>query len=287
MGSTQRRVRAITGRARLLLALEAGALRYPTPLRWRSVRSIPARWLAALGGRRSTNWLGRPLAYEVRFESVLMHVHQSLALEMLARMGLPASATVLDVGGNIGQFGTAMITARPDIHLISLEPNPACRAILETNAENHSGWTVLPYGLSSQPGTAHFWFVPGRSGQGSVHRENAHANVIGASDSSVVQTDVEFISAEQLQQLIRETFAHFDLVKVDVEGHERMVLPEVAQLNWRYLLIEVGEGREGGVSAQDAAEILAERGVRVVQIASTADGSEPTYDVLFERQIVS
>ena len=267
----------------MLLALEAGALRYPKHLRWRSMRSIPARWLAVLGRRRSTNWLGQPIAYETRFESILMHAHQSLAVQMLAQMDLPQRATVLDVGGNVGQFGTAMITARPDVHLISLEPNPACRRLLETNAARQPRWTVLPYGLSSRPGTTTFWFVPGRSGQGSVHRANAHDNVIGATEAHVVRTTVELISAGQLHGLLPEDVSFIDLVKVDVEGYERMVLPEVAQMDWRYLLIEVGTVREGGVSAHEAAEILAGHGVTVTQIASTADGSEPTHDVLFER----
>ncbi len=278
------RMSAVTSRARLLFALEWGARRYPSPLRRSSIRSLPGRWLAALRGTRRTTWMGTPLEYEVRFDSILMHVHQALAIEVLRKANLTQGAAVLDIGGNIGQFGIAMLSLRPDLDLLSLEPNPACHLTLRTNASAQRNWQVVPKGLSSEPGPMTFWFVPGKTGQGSVHRNNAHLNVLGADEGSVQDVTVEFITADQLLDELPHGFSSsFELIKVDVEGHERMVLPEIVRLGWRYLLIEVGEGRDGGLSDDDVRSMLAESGIVVRSLMRSGAPDERTYDILYER----
>ncbi len=278
------RMSAVTSRARLVLALEWGARRYPAPLRRSSIRSLPGRWLAALRGTRRTTWMGSPVKYEVRFDSILMHVHQALAVEVLQETDLTQGASVLDIGGNIGQFGIAMLSLRPDLDLLSLEPNPACHPILRTNASAQRNWQVIPKGLSSEPGPMTFWFVPGKTGQGSIHRNNAHLNVLGADATTVREATVDFIAADQLlYELPAGISPSFELVKVDVEGHERMVVPEVAKLQWRYLLIEVGEGRDGGLSDDGVRSLLAEHGIAVRMLLRSGADDDTTYDVLYER----
>jgi len=129
-----------------------------------------------------------------------------------------------------------------------------------------------------------FWFVPGKTGQGSIHRNNAHLNVLGADATTVREATVDFIAADQLlDELPAGISPSFELVKVDVEGHERMVVPEVAKLQWRYLLIEVGEGRDGGLSDDDVRSLLAEHGIAVRMLLRSGADDDTAYDVLYER----
>ncbi len=129
-----------------------------------------------------------------------------------------------------------------------------------------------------------FWFVPGKTGQGSVHRNNAHLNVLGADEDSAQDVTVEFITADQLLDELPHGFSSsFELIKVDVEGHERMVIPEVAKLQWRYLLVEVGEGRDGGLSDDGVRSMLAEHGIAVRMLLRSGADDATTYDVLYER----
>lgn len=269
-------------RALQLIRVETGAWRYPQPLRTGSYRSLPARWVAVLRGRRTAPWMGFPMVYEARFESVLMHVHQRMVLHFLSELDLAGGARVLDIGANIGQFGVALLSVRPDLEIVSLEPNPGSRVLLEANAARHPGqWSVVRAGLSSEPGAATLWYVPGRSAQGSMIRANASRDLLGSPDDQVTGVRVDLISGATLLERLSDHQRDFTLVKVDVEGYEREVIGELADLSWRYLLIEVGVAL-GGVTASDVQTRLESEGLNVTLLRTQEHGNG-VFDVLFER----
>lgn len=270
-------------RALRFVRLEAGARRYPQVLRIGSYRSLPARWVAVALGRRMAPWMAFPMAYEARFESVLMHLHQSMVLHFLSELDLPRGARVLDIGANIGQFGVALLSVRPDLEIVSLEPNPVSRGLLERNASRHPArWSVVAAGLSSEPGPATLWYVPGRSAQGSMIRANASRGMLGSPEDEVTAVRVDLISAATLLERLSDHQRDFTLVKVDVEGYEREVIGELARLSWRYLLIEVG-GTRGGVTALDAQTQLENEGLDVTLRLGHGLNGDGVRDVLFER----
>jgi FkbM family methyltransferase len=272
---------ALISRIFSVFQLELSALRLPKAQRTKSLRSIPARWFAILRGKRDIMWLGRRYRFETRFEPILMHVHQGLVEELIKAGALPHSPRILDIGANTGQFGTAVLAVRPDAHIDSLEPNPACRALLEENARPEPGWHVHPFGVSDVDGHAELWFVPGRSGQGSIYRDNAARDMIGRANSQVRSYQVDVICGATLSELFPQSL---DLIKVDVEGLERIVLQEVACLSWRYLLVELGGDRDGALDEHDVVELLANAGTSASLDCSFGDPAS-THDVLLKRAV--
>lgn len=226
-------------------------------------------------------WLDVGFRFETRFEPILMHVHQKLVLEIKSLGLLPARARVLDIGANTGQFGTALKALREDIRIISLEPNPLCRSLLEINASTHRDWDVLPFGLAGKDDQLKLWYVPGRSGQGSVYRQNATVNLVGEARavSNVRSATVDVVSGRTLRTHVSDGF---DLVKVDVEGFEATVLPEITAFSWRYLCVELGGTREGALSEEEASSLLARCGAPV-RFIHRVGAPEATHDVIFER----
>lgn len=133
------KARAYMARLGQVFQLEASAFRLPPALRRASFTSLPSRWIATIRGARRIDWQGRPYHFETRFEPILMHVHQALVGELVKAGALPPRPTILDVGANTGQFGTSVLIVRPHAKIDSLEPNPACRALLEENARDDAG----------------------------------------------------------------------------------------------------------------------------------------------------
>jgi hypothetical protein len=74
----------------------------------------------------------------------------------------------------------------------------------------------------------------------------------------------------------------FTLVKVDVEGYERMVIAELANLSWRYLLIEIG-GARGGLTADEALALLRGQALEVTMVGEHDVNGDAVADVLFAR----
>ena len=273
------RISAYWSRARALAQLEFSALRLPPEQRRQSLTSIPARWTSIARGKRVITWLGRPYHFETRFEPVLMHVHQILVGELIEAGVLPESPEILDVGANTGQFGTAVLAVRPAARINSLEPNPTCRALLEANALPEPGWKVHPFGVSDTDGQVELWFVPGRSGQGSVYRNNAAHDMVGDAESQIESAQVDVVCGASLRQLFPQSF---DLIKVDVEGLERVVLGEGAELSWTYLLVELGGDRDGALGEHDVIDLLVRAGIEASLVGSFGDANT-THDVLVKR----
>lgn len=268
-------------RAWKLVQLEMGAYAYPLEIRRSSLRSLPSRWGAVIVGKRHVRWLDVEYTFETRFEPILMHVHQKLVLELAALGALPTAARILDIGANTGQFGTALKALRKDIQITSLEPNPTCRSLLEANAASHRGWDVLPLGLAQEDGHVVLWYVPGRSGQGSVYRQNATANMIGEAQAiaGVQSVTIDVVTGQTLRTLVADGF---DVVKVDVEGFEATVLPELAAFSWRYLCVELGGKRAGAIGEDEASSLLARAGAPVRAIRRLGS-PQSTHDVIFSR----
>lgn len=236
-------------------------------------------------GRRTFPWSGIDFVSEAPTEAVLMHVHQRLVAELLNDLHLPTNPKVLDVGTHNGQFAACLIGMRPDATVVSLEPNPTTFPIAQTNSESMArlgrDWRVLPVGLDSESGTRAFYFVRGRSGQGSLYRENATREMIGNPGADLVSQPLEFVDAKGLRERFCLGSEKWNLIKVDVEGHELMILPQLVELGFDYLLVEVGAARRGKSTVEDVEVELLRAGVQVVHLASYGAIDE-VHDALFK-----
>ena len=274
----------LASRVTLLVRLEAGTLSYPRAIRRPAILSLPRRWANVIRGSGRTPWGSSRLHYETRFEPILMHVHQRLAISVVDALNEPSSRpirNILDIGANVGQFTVGMLALDPQLRVVSFEPNPSTFPILARNAAQFPAWEVVDAGVSDHSGTAHLHYLPGRSGQGSLEPANASRSVWNAHDSDVRSTPVRLVTGDWINS---HYSSEWDLIKIDVEGHERSVLAGIANLRWRYLLIEVSPGRGGIDDEANLRRLLAEQGVEI-EALTVIESSATGKDILVHRRV--
>lgn len=123
---------------------------------------------------------------------------------------IPAGATVLDVGANIGMLCCSLAVQRPDLRIVAVEPVPDNVACLRENlAVNDIGNVeVIHAGVAEKPGALYFdssgpWSSVQATGEGAR---------------------VECITLDSLD------FTNVALVKIDVEGWEPQVIAGATEL---------------------------------------------------------
>jgi FkbM family methyltransferase len=124
---------------------------------------------------------------------------------------------IFDVGANVGAWSAHAAQRFPGADLHAFEPHPGAFAQLEQ--------TLRPLGvachrlaLGAEPGHATLHFDPGKTVLSSLHQRDLQAFGL-ALDASV---DVEVARLDDLCDELG--LATVDLLKIDVEGHERDVL---------------------------------------------------------------
>jgi FkbM family methyltransferase len=154
--------------------------------------------------------------------------------------------SVLDIGGNIGQFS---FTAKKMMNPKSIdifEPNHNVFKLLEKNVKSLKGVNIFKYGIGKASDTL-MHFEPGRSGLGSIIEENA------GELSNLEQVDIEII--KNPAKLTKRSF--YDLIKIDVEGYEYEVIKNISGITCRYIFIELsGQSRAKTHSHSDLLKII-------------------------------
>lgn len=127
--------------------------------------------------------------------------------EALASLDGRPPLNVVDLGGNVGLFGTYVLTRFPDARLTSIEPDPSNAAILRRcialNAPDR--WELIEACALNHSG--HVWF------EGGLFADSHVADRPGAGRSTPC-VDVMPLLAEA------------DLVKIDIEGSEWPLLSD-------------------------------------------------------------
>lgn len=232
---------------------------------------------AVLHDAREVPFLGEPFAYDNRFTPILLPAYLAQARRIRAGMRTTAVDTVLDVGANVGQFAAAVLGQSPAARIWSFEPNPQILPLLERNARPHPAWTVLPYGIGPDDDSVDLWVTEGKSGQGSLRRENA---VLGLRAASPVALRVALrkLTAERLRAL--DVPPVVDLLKVDVEGAERSVLQGLAAVQWRYLALEFSGDSARGLTLPAAIDLIESIWRRRPETVWSDDASRGAADAL-------
>jgi FkbM family methyltransferase len=185
--------------------------------RWRHSRLVRAgayRIGEALGDRVL---VGKTLGGSAMALSMRDHQHRSIyfsgeyepEITALFRRLVSPGAVVFDVGANAGYFSILSRELGASVH--SFEPNPNVRALLLRSASlGPEGITVVAAACSERPGRMPLYLSdPGNTGMTSL---------IVPGERSV---EVDVIT---LDEYAERTSTRPDLVKIDVEGHEREVL---------------------------------------------------------------
>lgn len=153
--------------------------------------------------------IGRAIAYTGVFDMPLT--------ETILRLTEPGDLA-LDVGANVGYVTSLMARrAGPTGRVIAFEPHPTIHPVLEENARR---WHTDPSVAAVE---ARRLALSNESGAGHLHVEGVegHMGLFALSDSANGDVGLE-VELGRLDDLLAESPPQ--LLKIDVEGHERAVL---------------------------------------------------------------
>jgi FkbM family methyltransferase len=135
----------------------------------------------------------------------------------------------LDMGANLGLH--SIIMSRCGFNVTCFEPDPHHFELLSRNMERNGVKTVTPMNaaVSTAEGTLEFVRVKGNT-TGS-HLAGSKSNVYG-------DTDVFPVKVYAFADLVKDA----DFVKLDIEGHEKVVLTSTTAAQWQKLdmMAEIG-----------------------------------------------
>lgn len=202
---------------------------------WLKLSYYPALFVTYIGilfGKKRVKYLGKVFQYDNVATPLNLQIYPyEITKKILKNMSVPPK-TVLDIGGNIGQFSRTLLHFADSIEVVDIfEPNPVIFPLLERNLNPYSG-RAKPYnvGLSTKKSAKGvIYYQPGKSATGSLLQENA--GQIGELQKETIST------VNHPADLTKRT--EYDLVKIDVEGYEIEVIKTLENLKVSYLFIEV------------------------------------------------
>jgi FkbM family methyltransferase len=251
-GASSSRLRWIARKGRDLVELERELFAAPGLTVRERLQLSARRYRAVLSGASAFRYLDRQLAYDNRFMPLLMPSYLHDIGRLAGCTDLPPASSLLDVGANVGQFAATFLWWFPAAKVWSFEPNASVLPLLRQNAAAADRWQVLPWGIGAEDGDATLWAVDGKSGQGSLFRANAVAD-LHATDARAQSVQIRKLNRERADEL--GIPQRVDVVKLDVEGAEESALRGLAELDWRYMTIELSRDRAGGIALERAVDL--------------------------------
>jgi len=158
-----------------------------------------------------------------------------------------AAPRILDLGANIGLSVLAFLRDHPDARITAVEPDPAIFAILERNVRGNGGASVRLIQAAAWSGSGTLRFRSDGADGGRARGGEAapalggDATAGAVPDASPAAGEIE-VPAVDVAALFDE--GPFDVVKMDIEGAERVVLPALGERlrRVRCLFVEVHSG---------------------------------------------
>ena len=143
-------------------------------------------------------------------------------------------ATFVDVGANIGSY-TMVASQIPGTQVVSIEPHPVTFTLLKQNARLNGRDNVTCLNIASSQHDSEMRL--------SDERESSLNRVIGENDSVDKRLHV---TSRRLETVCRELSIIPDLIKIDVEGHERAVLDGLGEFknSPKMIFVEGGDRPE-------------------------------------------
>lgn len=140
--------------------------------------------------------------------------------------------SLLDIGGNLGQFTATFYKIAKPKNVDVLEPNPLIFKLLQQNLKNLRGVRAFNVGVGPTKKQT-LYFEEGRSSEGSVLQNDEVVDNV---------SKVNITLTNKVSELTNKKY--YDLIKIDVEGYEYEVINNIADLRCKYLFIELsGDGR--------------------------------------------
>lgn len=223
-------------------------------------------------GSKKIKYLGSTLHYDNPATPLnLQHYPYEIKCKLLDNMHKNPK-TILDIGGNIGQFSlTINHTLKGDATIDTFEPNSYVYEILKKNTTDKNNIHIYNYGLGDKEIKQVLHFDPTRTGIGSIIKENAG---VGAS------MEQEVAITANPQKLTKRK--RYDLVKIDVEGYEMHAIKGLADITCEYLYIELsGQSRDKDYMHSEMMELLYKQwGQFDIYYCSGFESKDTAFDIL-------
>jgi FkbM family methyltransferase len=181
----------------------------------------------------STLFVDRPCGVAALVNAMGKYDYNNMSFlsELLSRF----SGTFVDVGANLGTY-TLVASEVESARVISIEAHPRTFALLLENVHRNGrrNVTCLNVALSNHDGDLRL----------TDGRDPSLNHVLEPGEESGPELNVP---CRRMDTLCRELKASPDLVKIDVEGHERAVLAGLSELAGACKVIIVEHGEQDGI----------------------------------------
>lgn len=210
------------------------------------------KWKSVFFNHKSIPFLGVNFEYQDRLNpfSIFQYVNEvknTIKLFDLDKLG--HAPRVLEIGGNIGNWGIVLCHFLPNAKLYTFEPNPQPFELLKKNSSNFKNWKLFNFGVGSKKEVVDFYVVPNKSGQGSIYKNNADKNLLTQAD--ILKTKVTLIDIDNNFIETNLSCNYFDFIKIDVEGAEWEVIHGLKEVNWRGMYVELSLDQKGRDSVDE------------------------------------
>lgn len=184
--------------------------------------------------------------------------------------------TVIDIGANLGYYTRPLadiVGATGEVYAV--EPVPVIFSVLKRNVGGRKNVTLLNYALGSEERTIEM-----------ANDSVAAAGYFGTGRNFVSDGELSGDAIRFSAQMVRGSrlFAdlkRIDFIKCDIEGYERVVIPELQPLIERHhptVLIETD-----GETRQEIIEMFSQMGYRAYMLEN---GKEVTLDAASDKDII-
>ena len=184
--------------------------------------------------------------------------------------------TVIDIGANLGYYTRPLadiVGAAGEVYAV--EPVPVIFSVLKRNVGGRKNVTLLNYALGSEERTIEM-----------ANDSVAAAGYFGTGRNFVSDGELSGDAIRFSAQMVRgsKLFAdlkRIDFIKCDIEGYERIVIPELQPLIERHhptVLIETD-----GETRQEIIKMFSQMGYRAYMLEN---GKEVTLDAASEKDII-
>lgn len=200
--------------------------------------------------------------------------------------------TVLDVGAHQGSFSDLVIPYfRPD-RLWLVEADPEYGAALQKKYADNPKVTVIPCAISNLSGHVKLRINSHRDSSSILAIEPISQSTFGI---QMAETGMVEVPARTLDELFeRERIAHVDLMKVDIQGAERLMIEggaaALARVDLLYIELSFERFYTGAPLAHEIEALLWEHGFRLRSLHESrlgANGALGYTNALFLRPSAS
>lgn len=190
----------------------------------------------------------------------------------------------LDIGANTGLFSLIADTCISRGRIFAFEPNPSLFDDLRFNIAINGAARIVPFNiaLSGKTGTSSLSYSPQHTGAASL----AHGDEGPTDPTESVEDIVITMAPADLNAVLEATTDRRVCIKIDVEGHELIVLNALrdagllARCAWAVVEIDKNHLKRFGATLDAIYELMASTGLR----AQKGLGQSEHYDEVFVRE---